>query len=139
LSARVMSARLDVVRRLPERDAQLGELVGREIGRFAVDDLRAFERRERAEYTPGQDISARLALVAQDAVEQQVIPHALVGAQEHVLRRATGAWRAGFREPDVRCQLFEADVAADAPVFVQHGNAKLVEAEAAAALPADGL
>src|SRR5690606_4885480 len=132
-----MSARLDVVWRLPERDVQLGELVGREFGRFAVDHLRAIERRERAQYTPGQDVPTRRALVAQDAVEKQVVADALVGTQEHVLRRATGARRACLREPDMSGKVLEADVLANASILVEHGHAKLVEAEAAAACPAD--
>ena len=86
----------------------------------------------RGEGCTGQDI----AFVAEDSVVQQSISVAVVQAEEG--GSAVAAPRTpGFAEIDVGGEHGKANVGADMPFLVEHGRAEAIEAEAAAALPAD--
>src|SRR6185312_9929499 len=127
----------DVVRRFLERDPQRAQAFGGHVGAFAVNHLRAVVLGQARQHFHGQHVAARKRLVTQDAVVQQVIGRAVVDAQQRRLHRARAARAAGFREPDVRSQMFELDFGIDSALVIEHPGTELVEAEAAAAVPTD--
>src|SRR5690606_34836108 len=84
------------------------------------------------------DIAARHALVAKDAIVEQRKAGAVMLSQKWGIRLASKR-QACFGEPDVRGQRSEGNAGIDRTVAVEHGLAKAVEGEVAAALPSHSL
>lgn len=87
----------------------------------------------------GEDVAAGGAPVAKDAVVEQGVGVAGVGAEEGRGAGQGGDGSGGFAEPDMGGEGGEGDIGGDAAVGIEDGRAEAVEAETAATLPVHGL
>ena len=86
-----------------------------------------------------ENVAAFGALVAENAVVEQIVGGVVVHAEKRRPFAKAAQRRAGFGEPDVGSEMVEADFGVDAALVVKDGIAELVEAKTAAAFPACGL
>jgi len=136
---------LDFVGNLLEAEPFRRQTLGREAAGFAEHQPGAGvvgpQGLEGGQHGGGEHVAASRAAVAENAVVEQGDGRALVLAQERrrfrAARRRPGT--AGFLIPDPGGQGGEADFRVDAAVGEKHRLAQGEEAEAAAALPAQGL